>query len=123
MVSVFKGKVKLAQVLSKFFEPATARFSFMICVFSFVWKTINNVLLLRRKKTSKLNGAISGAFAGLAILVLDASGRNAVAQQLFVRGALAGYKALHTRRLLSIPYGDVWLFAGACGSIMYPWLT
>lgn len=99
----------------------THRFASMIGIFSFLWKLVNNTLMLYRRgdrRQSKMNGAISGFIAGIAVLVERRDNRIAVAQQLFFRSTYAGYNALKTRSIVSFPYGDALVFAISCGSIM-----
>ncbi|KAI8903203.1 hypothetical protein EDD86DRAFT_215583 [Gorgonomyces haynaldii] len=123
LVRVLQRKMSLGQALLLVFEKASHRFGLMVGTFALLWKLINNMLELKRKKRSKLNGAIAGAVAGLAVLVETRENRITVAQQFSMRAVQAGYNSLHARELIRIPHGDALMFALACGSIMYAYVV
>lgn len=79
--------------------------------------------ILVRKKTRKWHAALAGAVAGgLAIIWEARSRRGVIAQQMFVRGLQGSYNSFTTKRGIHVPYGDVIVFALACGQIMYGFL-
>ncbi|KAL5035403.1 hypothetical protein RTP6_003105 [Batrachochytrium dendrobatidis] len=131
---VFRRKDTFMAAIKSFFSIESRRFARMVGTFSFIWKLINNSLMRYRSlnastttpelpstahRFSKINGAIAGAVAGLAILFETEDNRIAFSQQFFMRSMQAGYNALESRDLFAFPYGDTILFSIACGSIMY----
>ena len=98
----------------------THRYAVMIGLYSFLWKLVNRLLqYFRQTGPSKLNGAIAGGVAGLAIMVESREVRVNTAQQLLARGLQAGYNSLKARELFYFPSGDVLMFSLACGSALY----
>ena len=133
---MLSNKSTLKQAVQSFFNADSHRYARMVGSFSFIWKLVNNLLVFYRhpsrrialsaeaslkpmKKASKLNGAIAGGLAGLAILFESKDNRVAFTQQLFMRAMQAGYRMLSTRNIFNFPDGDVYLFCIACASIMY----
>ncbi|KAI8969195.1 hypothetical protein BDF20DRAFT_907926 [Mycotypha africana] len=63
----------------------SVRFGAMFGLFALLWKFVNNSMRLCRGKDDRLNGFVSGAIAGLSIMVEKKERRIDIAQQLFVR--------------------------------------
>lgn len=112
-------RITLSDAIKGIIELKTHRLSLFAGLFSFIWKLVNNTLAFNRKRDGKLNSAIAGGIAGLAILVETRENRVDIAQQLLARSMQAGYNALHTRQLLTLPHGDSFLFAISTASILY----
>ncbi|ORZ10262.1 hypothetical protein BCR41DRAFT_338819 [Lobosporangium transversale] len=120
MLKVMKGKGSFAQIFKDAFFGADAlRFGSFFGVFSFLWKFVNNGLKLHRGKDDRINGAIAGAIAGLAILIENHERRVTFAQQMLIRAGQGVYNAGKHRGVFSFRHGDAVLFALACGQVMY----
>ncbi|KAF9578933.1 hypothetical protein BGW38_005026 [Lunasporangiospora selenospora] len=120
MLKLMKGKGSFAQIFKEsFFGMDAIRFGTFFSSFSFLWKFVNNGLKLYRGKDDRVNGAIAGAIAGLAILVESKERRVTFAQQMFVRAGQGVYNAGKHRGVFSFRHGDAALFALACGQVLY----
>ncbi|KAG0285214.1 hypothetical protein BGZ98_005608, partial [Dissophora globulifera] len=86
MLKVMKGKVSFGRIFMDSFLGADAiRFGSFFGAFSFLWKFVNNGLRLYRGQDDRINGAVAGAIAGLAVLIESHERRVAFAQQMFIR--------------------------------------
>ncbi|KAI1303392.1 hypothetical protein EDD11_005355 [Mortierella claussenii] len=120
MLKVMKGKGSFVQIFKEsFFGVDAVRFGSFFGAFSFLWKLINNGLKLYRGKDDRVNGAIAGAIAGLAILIESHERRVTFAQQMLIRAGQGVYNAGKHRGVFSFRHGDALLFAVACGQVMY----
>ncbi|KAF9155328.1 hypothetical protein BG015_010260 [Linnemannia schmuckeri] len=120
MLKLMKKKGSFGQIFKESFFGADAiRFGSFFGVFSFLWKFVNNGLKLYRGKDDRLNGAVAGAIAGLAILIESHERRVTFAQQMLIRAGQGVYNAGKHRGLFSFRHGDAALFALACGQVMY----
>ncbi|KAF9116088.1 hypothetical protein BGX27_004885 [Mortierella sp. AM989] len=120
MLKVMKGKGSFAENFKdSFFGADAIRFGSFFGAFSFLWKLVNNGLKLYRGKDDRLNGAISGAIAGLAILIESHERRVTFAQTMLIRAGQGVYNAGKHRGVFSFRHGDAVLFALACGQVMY----
>ncbi|KAK5821831.1 hypothetical protein F5H01DRAFT_411536 [Linnemannia elongata] len=120
MLKLMKGKGSFGEIFKESFFGADAiRFGSFFGVFSFLWKFVNNGLKLYRGKDDRLNGAVAGAIAGLAILIESHERRVTFAQQMLIRAGQGVYNAGKHRGLFSFRHGDAALFALACGQVMY----
>ncbi|KAF9200048.1 hypothetical protein BGZ49_009755 [Haplosporangium sp. Z 27] len=120
MLKNMKGKGSFAQNFKdSFFGSDAIRFGTFFGVFSFLWKAVNNGLRLYRGKDDRINGAISGAIAGLAILIESRERRATFAQTMLIRAGQGVYNAGKHRGVFSFRHGDAVLFALACGQVMY----
>ncbi|KAF9406971.1 hypothetical protein BGZ94_002885, partial [Podila epigama] len=120
LLKLMKGKSSFGPIFKDAFFGADAiRFGSFFGAFSFLWKFVNNGLKLHRGKDDRLNGAIAGAVAGLAILIESKERRAALAQQMLIRSLQGVYNAFKHRGLFSFRHGDAALFALACGQVMY----
>ncbi|KAG0332329.1 hypothetical protein BG004_001299 [Podila humilis] len=120
MLKLMNGKAAFGPIFKDAFFGADAmRFGSFFGVFSFLWKFVNNGLKLHRGKDDRLNGAIAGAVAGLAILIESHERRVTFAQQMLIRSLQGVYNAGKHRGLFSFRHGDAALFAIACGQVMY----
>ncbi|KAG0029769.1 hypothetical protein BGZ81_003456 [Podila clonocystis] len=120
MLKLMKGKATFGPIFKDAFFGADAiRFGSFFGMFSFLWKFVNNGLKLHRGKDDRLNGAIAGAIAGLAILIESHERRVTFAQQMMIRSMQGVYNAGKHRGLFSFRHGDAALFAIACGQVMY----
>ncbi|GJE87260.1 hypothetical protein PsYK624_033430 [Phanerochaete sordida] len=73
-----------------------------------------------RKKARRWYSIVAGVVAGTAgIMCEKKERRTGIAQQMFVRGLQGSYNAFSERRGISIPHGDVIVFALCCGQIVY----
>ncbi|KAI0782562.1 hypothetical protein C8Q75DRAFT_727422 [Abortiporus biennis] len=76
-----------------------------------------------RKKTRRWYAIFAGAFAGaIAISFERKDHRVGIAQQMFVRGLQGTYNAFSQKHGISIPHGDVMVFALCCAQIMYSFI-
>ncbi|KAF9913461.1 hypothetical protein BX616_010011 [Lobosporangium transversale] len=120
MLKVMNGKTSFAKVFKDAFVGADAmRFGAFFGAFSFLWKFVNNGLKLYRGTDDRINGAIAGAIAGLAILIENHERRVTFAQQMFMRSIQGIYNAGKHRGQLSLRHGDALLFAIGSAQIMY----
>ncbi|KAF9919776.1 hypothetical protein FBU30_010549 [Linnemannia zychae] len=120
MLKLMKGKGSFGKIFKEaFFGIDAIRFGSFFGAFSFLWKFINNGLKLYRGKDDRINGAIAGAIAGLAILIETHERRVTFAQQMLIRAGQGVYNAGKHRGLFSFRHGDALLFALACGQVMY----
>ena len=120
LMSIAKKKVSFMEAFKNaFFGMSSLRTASSVGGFAFIWKAIVNSLFKLTGKHSKLNGAIAGAFAGLAILFETKENRIGYAQNVFFRSLQAGKNALKQRNYWTIPHGDSWLFCFATASIVY----
>lgn len=68
-VLYLKKRIPLIRLLEYFCSVSTYRFAKMIGLFSFLYHATNRLMQYHRKsRPSKLNGAIAGAIAGLAVI-------------------------------------------------------
>lgn len=117
---ILAGKVGfLSAFQSCFFGDANLRTAKTVGSFALIWKLIVNYLYFTTKRHSKLNGAIAGFFAGLAILFESKENRIGYAQNVFFRSLQAGKGALKQRQFPLIPHGDSLLFCLGTASIVY----
>ncbi|KAG9324804.1 hypothetical protein KVV02_004677 [Mortierella alpina] len=120
MLKVVKGKAPFGHIFKdSFFGPDAVRFGSFFALFSFLWKSVNNGLKLYRGTDDRLNGAVAGAIAGLAILIESHERRVSFAQQMLIRAGQGVYNAGKHRGLFSFRHGDAALFALACGQVLY----
>ncbi|KAF9187315.1 hypothetical protein BGZ51_001405 [Haplosporangium sp. Z 767] len=120
MLKVMKGKGSFGQIFKEAFFGADAlRFGSFFGVFSFLWKFVNNGLRLYRGTDDRINGAVAGAIAGLAILIESHERRVTFAQQMLIRAGQGVYNAGKHRGVFSFRHGDAALFALACGQVLY----
>ncbi|KAF9546269.1 hypothetical protein EC957_009882 [Mortierella hygrophila] len=120
MLKLMKGKASFGNIFKEsFFGVDAIRFGSFFGVFSFLWKFVNNGLRLHRGKDDRINGAVAGAIAGLAILIESHERRVSFAQQMLIRAGQGVYNAGKHRGLFSFRHGDAALFALACGQVMY----
>ncbi|GJJ75846.1 hypothetical protein EMPS_08204 [Entomortierella parvispora] len=120
MLKVMKGKVTFGHILKDSFLGIDAiRFGSFFSMFSFLWKFVNNGLKLYRGTDDRINGAVAGAIAGLAILIESHERRVSFAQQMLVRAGQGVYNAGKHRGVFSFRHGDAALFALACGQVLY----
>ncbi|KAF9142552.1 hypothetical protein BGX30_002696 [Mortierella sp. GBA39] len=120
MLKLMKGKASFGEIFKESFFGADAiRFGSFFGVFSFLWKFVNNGLRLHRGKDDRINGAVAGAIAGLAILIESHERRVSFAQQMLIRAGQGVYNAGKHRGLFSFRHGDAALFALACGQVLY----
>ncbi|KAI1315480.1 hypothetical protein EDD11_000712 [Mortierella claussenii] len=120
MLKVMNGKVSLGRVLKDSFVGNDAvRFGSFFGMFSFLWKLVNNGLKLYRGVDDRINGAIAGAIAGLAILIESHERRVTFAQQMFIRSMQGVYNAGKYRGQFSFRHGDALMFAIGSAQIMY----
>ncbi|KAI7815802.1 hypothetical protein BC939DRAFT_87666 [Gamsiella multidivaricata] len=120
MLKVMKGKGSFGQIFKdSFFGADALRFGSFFGAFSFLWKFVNNGLRLYRGKDDRINGAVAGAIAGLAILIESHERRVTFAQQMLIRAGQGVYNAGKHRGVFRFRHGDAVLFALACGQVMY----
>ncbi|KAG0042941.1 hypothetical protein BGZ83_012011 [Gryganskiella cystojenkinii] len=120
MLKVMKGKVTFGHVLKDSFLGVDAfRFGSFFAMFSFLWKFVNNGLKLYRGTDDRINGAIAGAIAGLAILIESHERRVSFAQQMLIRAGQGVYNAGKHRGVFHFRHGDAALFALASGQVLY----
>ncbi|KAF9432834.1 hypothetical protein BGZ76_010252 [Entomortierella beljakovae] len=120
LLKVMKKRSTFGKVLKDAFIGADAiRFGSFFAAFSFLWKFVNNGAKLYRGKDDRINGAIAGAIAGLAILVENPERRVTFAQQMFMRSIQGAYNAGKYRGQFSFRHGDALLFALASAQVMY----
>ncbi|KAF9426178.1 hypothetical protein BGZ94_006846 [Podila epigama] len=120
MLKLLKGRGSFGQILKSAFAGQDAlRFGEFFGTFSFLWKLVNNGLNLYRGKDDRINGAIAGAIAGLAILIETHERRVSFAQQMFMRSMQGIYHAAKHRGQFSFRHGDALLFAIASGQVLY----
>ncbi|KAG0237684.1 hypothetical protein BGX31_003513 [Mortierella sp. GBA43] len=117
MMKLMNGKGSFGALLKDSFMGRDAiRFGSFFGMFSFLWKLVNNGLKLFRGKDDRINGAIAGAIAGLAILIENHERRVTFAQQISMQGV---YNAGKYRGQFSFRHGDAFLFAVASAQVMY----
>ncbi|KAF9954604.1 hypothetical protein BGZ65_003920 [Modicella reniformis] len=120
LLKVMKGRGKFSQIFKDAFLGVDAiRFGAFFGAFSFLWKFVNNGLKLFRGKDDRINGAIAGAIAGIAILIESHERRVAFAQQMLTRAGQGVYNAGKFRGVFRLRHGDALLFALACGQVTY----
>ncbi|KAK3829326.1 MAG: hypothetical protein J3Q66DRAFT_324911 [Benniella sp.] len=120
LLKVMKGKGSFSQIAKDAFLGTDAiRFGSFFGAFSFLWKLVNNGLKLHRGKDDRINGAIAGAIAGLALLIESKERRVTFAQQMLIRAGQGVYNAGKYRGVFRFRHGDALLFALACGQVMY----
>ncbi|KAI8600631.1 hypothetical protein EDD21DRAFT_415663 [Dissophora ornata] len=120
MLKVMKGRSSFVEVFkTSFFSVDPVRFGSFFGAFSFLWKFVNNGLKLYRGKDDRINGAVAGAIAGLAILIESHERRVSFAQQVLIRAGQGVYNAGKHRGVFSFRHGDALLFALACGQVLY----
>jgi len=85
--------------------------------------TASAKLALITKRTRRWHAAMAGTIAGgLAIMCEKRGRRGVISQQMFVRGLQGSWNAFADAKNINIPYGDVMVFALACGQIVYAFL-
>ncbi|KAG0066095.1 hypothetical protein BGZ89_007624 [Linnemannia elongata] len=120
MLKVMKGKGSFLTVAKDAFTGADAlRFGSFFGMFSFLWKLVNNGLTLYRGTDDRINGAIAGAIAGLALFIEAPERRVTFAQQMFIRSMQGVYNAGKYRGQFSFRHGDALLFAIGSAQVMY----
>ncbi|KAI8848092.1 hypothetical protein BC829DRAFT_362650 [Chytridium lagenaria] len=143
LLKVYRKKMTLMNALKLFYGPDALRFAKMVGSFSFLWKSVLNLLhftrrtLTRTPSTQRLSPTspiveneasllhdrifsfIAGSVAGLSVVFESPANRVAVMQQLGIRSMQSFYAHLHARSLVHVPHGDSLLFALACGSLLY----
>ncbi|KAG0238773.1 hypothetical protein BGW42_002639 [Actinomortierella wolfii] len=120
LLKVSKGKASFAQVFKDAFTGRDPlRFGAFFGMFSFLWKFVNNSLKLHRGKDDRINGAIAGAIAGLAILIESHERRVTFAQQMLVRAGQSVYNAAKHRGRFEFRHGDALLFSLASAQVLY----
>ncbi|KAF9572316.1 hypothetical protein EC968_010040 [Mortierella alpina] len=120
MLKLMKGKVSFGKIVKDAFTGQDAvRFGCFFGTFSFLWKFVNNGLGLYRGADDRINGAIAGAVAGLALLIETHERRVTFAQQMFMRSMQGLYNAGKYRGQFSFRHGDALMFAVGSAQIMY----
>ncbi|KAF9163534.1 hypothetical protein DFQ26_002420 [Actinomortierella ambigua] len=120
LIKVSKGKAPFVQVLRDAFTGRDSlRFGAFFGMFSFLWKFVNNSLKLHRGKDDRINGAIAGAIAGLAILIENHERRVTFAQQMLIRAGQGVYNAAKHRGRFEFRHGDALLFALGSAQVLY----
>ncbi|KAI8602325.1 hypothetical protein EDD21DRAFT_372230 [Dissophora ornata] len=120
MLKVMNGKVSFGRVVKDAFLGRDAiRFGSFFGLFSFLWKLVNNGLKLYRGTDDRINGAIAGAVAGLAILIESHERRVTFAQQMFIRSMQGVYNAGKFRGQFSFRHGDALLFSIGSAQVLY----
>ncbi|KAG0312870.1 hypothetical protein BGZ97_010763 [Linnemannia gamsii] len=120
MLKVMKGKGSFLTTAKDAFTGADAlRFGSFFGMFSFLWKLVNNGLNLYRGTDDRINGAIAGAVAGLALFIEAPERRVTFAQQMFIRSMQGVYNAGKYRGQFSFRHGDALLFAIGSAQVMY----
>ncbi|KAG0367968.1 hypothetical protein BGZ54_002913 [Gamsiella multidivaricata] len=120
MLKLMNGKGSFGRIVADAFTGRDAvRFGSFFGMFSFLWKLANNGLKLYRGKDDRINGAIAGAIAGLAILIESHERRVTFAQQMFIRSMQGVYNAGKHRGQFSFRHGDALLFALGSAQVMY----
>ncbi|KAG0268854.1 hypothetical protein DFQ27_005449 [Actinomortierella ambigua] len=76
-------------------------------------------LKLHRGKDDRINGAIAGAIAGLAILIENHDRRVTFAQQMLIRAGQGVYNAAKHRGRFEFRHGDALLFALGSAQVLY----
>jgi hypothetical protein len=116
LVQVFRKRISFIDAIKSSLGLESRRFATMLAAFTFVWKFLSNSLYLYSGEHRKRQGAISGALAGLAVLIESPENRTTIAQQFSMRALQGGKNALKQRQLLRIPHGDTVLFSIAVAS-------
>ncbi|KAF9983769.1 hypothetical protein BGZ75_004756 [Mortierella antarctica] len=120
MLKLMKGKASFGKIVKDAFTGQDAvRFGCFFGTFSFLWKLVNNGLGLYRGADDRINGAIAGAVAGLALLIETHERRVTFAQQMFMRSMQGLYNAGKYRGQFSFRHGDALMFAIGSAQIMY----
>ncbi|KAF9930300.1 hypothetical protein FBU30_000646 [Linnemannia zychae] len=120
MLKLMKGKGSFGRVVLDAFTGADAvRFGSFFGMFSFLWKLVNNGLKLYRGTDDRINGAMAGAIAGLALLIETPERRVTFAQQMFLRAMQGVYNAGKYRGQFSFRHGDALLFAVGTAQVLY----
>ncbi|KAF9907226.1 hypothetical protein EC991_011216 [Linnemannia zychae] len=120
MLKLMKGKGSFVKIFMDAFTGADAlRFGSFFGMFSFLWKLVNNGLNLYRGTDDRINGAIAGAIAGLALFIEAPERRVTFAQQMFIRSMQGVYNAGKYRGQFSFRHGDAFLFAIGSAQVMY----
>ncbi|KAG9070245.1 hypothetical protein KI688_009580 [Linnemannia hyalina] len=120
MLKVMKGKGSfLTNAKDAFTGVDALRFGSFFGMFSFLWKLVNNGLTLYRGTDDRINGAIAGAIAGLALFIEAPERRVTFAQQMFIRSMQGVYNAGKYRGQFSFRHGDAFLFAIGSAQVMY----
>ncbi|KAG0324222.1 hypothetical protein BGZ99_002054 [Dissophora globulifera] len=120
MLKLMNGKGSFGRIVQDAFMGRDAvRFGSFFGMFSFLWKLVNNGLKLYRGTDDRINGAIAGAIAGLAILIESHERRVTFAQQMFIRSMQGVYNAGKYRGQFSLRHGDAFLFALGSAQVMY----
>ncbi|KAF9977993.1 hypothetical protein BGZ73_004118 [Actinomortierella ambigua] len=120
MIKVSKGKAPFFRVLKEAFTGHDSlRFGAFFGMFSFLWKFVNNSLKLHRGKDDRINGAVAGAVAGLAILIEHHERRVSFAQQMLIRAGQGVYNAAKHRGRFEFRHGDALLFALGSAQVLY----
>ncbi|KAF9152157.1 hypothetical protein BG015_005710 [Linnemannia schmuckeri] len=120
MLKLMKGKGSFFTIAKDAFTGADAlRFGSFFGMFSFLWKLVNNGLTLYRGTDDRINGAIAGAIAGLALFIEAPERRVTFAQQMFIRSMQGVYNAGKYRGQFSFRHGDALLFAIGSAQVMY----
>ncbi|KAG0051187.1 hypothetical protein BGZ83_004008 [Gryganskiella cystojenkinii] len=123
MIKLMKGRSSFASIFKDAFMGQDAiRMGTFFGLFSFLWKFVNNGLKLYRGTDDRVNGAIAGAIAGLALFVESPERRVTFAQQMFVRSMQGVYNAGKYRGQFSFRHGDAVLFALGSAQVMYAFL-
>ncbi|KAF9363903.1 hypothetical protein BGX34_003062 [Mortierella sp. NVP85] len=117
MMKLMNGRGSFGVILKDAFMGRDAvRFGSFFGMFSFLWKLVNNGLKLYRGKDDRINGAIAGAIAGLALLIENHERRVTFAQQISMQGV---YNAGKYRGQFSFRHGDAFLFSVASAQVLY----
>lgn len=123
LLRVVRGK----QAITTAFKNAVGngdarRFASVIGGYAFLWKGIANLMRVERKKDDRLNSAVAGGIASIALIFEKKDTRVAIAQQMFVRALQALYNAGKSRDYVDFPNGDVLLFSLTCAQVMYAYV-
>lgn len=122
LIALLRGRrtTLRAVLIDSLFTRESLRYGVCTGTFSFLWKSVNNSMrVYRGGETSRVNGAVAGAVAGLSLLALPASARTSFSTQLLLRAFQLLYVYHKSRGRLHLRHGDSVLFALACAQIMY----
>lgn len=90
--------------------------------FAGTWKLVNNSLRIRNRFPHRVNGAIAGATAAVWLTWLPVGTQKSFSVQMFLRALQLLYNYHKEKSKLSLPHGDVALFAVSCSQIMYAFM-